>query len=285
MPTRSNPGRGVSPPFPTSPQAGVAPAKPALEPRDVALCRSAIYEALALGFGPPTEETVTRLASVEAIAALADAVAWLDQVQGSNLAPLVRGLASVTDVDALRSSFDRLFGHTARGLVPPYETEYGEESVFQPIMEMSDLAAFYRAFGLAVVPSAHERSDHLSCECEFLAVLCRKEAYALECHDQPMLEGTKRALRLFLRDHLGRWAPGFGKKVAREDPGGFFGALGLLCAEFMAHECRAAGVAAGPELLRLRSVQPPDLPMACGPSSQDELLRIKMPASRSGPAR
>ncbi len=252
---------------------------------DVALCRSAFYEALALGFRPPTAETVTRLVSADSVEALADAAAILDSVWGSSLASSVRGLATEADLDALMQSFHRLFGHTARGLVPPYETEYGEESLFQPMHEMSDLAAFYRAFGLVVAPSAHDRSDHLSCECEFLAVLCRKEAYALERGDQPMLEGTKRALRLFLRDHLGRWAPGFGKKVAREDPRGFFGTFGLLCAEFIAHECREAGVPAGPDLLRLRPAESPDLPMACGVSSQEELLQIQMPASRPGPAR
>jgi len=250
---------------------------------DVALCRSAIYEALALGFRPPTAETVARLASEDAVEALADVAALLDGLWRSNLASLVRGLAATPHVDALGRSFHSLFGHTARGLVPPYETEYGEDSAFQPMHEMSDLAAFYRAFGLAMAPAAHERPDHVSCECEFLAVLCRKEAYALERDDQPMLEGTKQALRLFLRDHLGRWAPGFGKKVAREDPGGFFGALGLLCAEFIAHECREAGVPAGPELVRLRSAESPNLPMGCGVSSQEE-LQIQMPASRPGPA-
>jgi DMSO reductase family type II enzyme chaperone len=256
----------------------------ATEEIDVALCRSALYEALALGFRAPTAETVARLASADSVEALHDMVAPLDRLWGSNLRSLVRGLLAEADLDALTRSFHRFFGHTARGLVPPYETEYGEESVFQPMQEMSDLAAFYRAFGLAMAPCAHERPDHLSCECEFLAILCRKEAYALERDDQPMLEGTKQALRLFLRDHLGRWAPGFGKKVAREDPEGFFGTLGLLCAEFIAHECREAGVPAGPELLRLRSAESPNLPMGCGVSSQEELLQIQMPASRPGPA-
>jgi len=268
--------RGARPPT-------LAPGSGSSQPCPVALCRSAFYEALALGFRPPTRETVTRLASAEAVEALIDVAALLDRLRGSSLASLVRGLLAGADLEALTRSFHRLFGHTARGLVPPYETEYGEESVFQPMQEMSDLAAFYRAFGLAMAPSAHERPDHLSCQCEFLAILCRKEAYALERDDQRMLEGTKRAMRLFLRDHLGRWAPGFGKKVAREDPEGFFGTLGLLCAEFIARECREAGVPAGPELLRLRSAESPDLPMACG--SSQELLQIRSPASHPGPVR
>ena len=238
---------------------------------DLALCRSALYEALALGFRAPTEETIERLVSADGREALADAAALLDVAWGSNLASSVRGLAGGSGLDALAESFPRLFGHSARGLVPPYETEYGEESVFQPMHEMSDLAAFYRAFGLEVALGAHERSDHVSAECEFLLVLCRKEAYASERNDPVMLDQTRRAWRLFLRNHLGRWGPAFGKKLQREDQGGFYGALGVLAADFLSRECAAAGVPAGPEFLRLRSPEPPDLPMGCGGNAECEV--------------
>ncbi len=253
-----------------------APAKPALEPVDEALCRSALYEGLALGFRPPSEETMTRLASPEGARALADAAAILDEAWGSQLAPHLRRLGGSSALDALRASFARLFGHTARGAVPPYETEYGEDSLFQPMQEMSDLGAFYRAFGLALRPGAHERPDHVSCECEFLLFLARKEAYARERDDGAMLDAARLATRLFLRDHLGRWARAFGLKLAREDPGGFFGILGTVCADFVACECERLGVAAGPEFLRLRSTATVDLPMACSPAAE-------LPQIKSGP--
>ncbi|MBI4607896.1 MAG: molecular chaperone TorD family protein [Candidatus Rokubacteria bacterium] len=240
----------------------------------MALCRSGLYEALALGFQPPTAETVVRLASPEGAGALADAAARLDEARGSELAPRVHRLGRHDGIEALASSFGRLFGPTARGGVPPYETEYGEDSLFQPMQEMSDLAAFYRAFGLELAATAHERIDHISSECEFLLFLARKEAYALERDDRPMLDATRQAARRFLRDHLGRWAPTFGRRLAREDPGGFFGALGTLCADFVALDCAQAGVAPGPEFLRLRSVQHADAPMACG--SVGDLLQIRL---------
>lgn len=241
-------------------------AEPALEAADLALCRSALYEALALGLRAPTDETVTRLASPEGAAALADAAEVLDGAWGSSLASHVRRLPVASGRDTLAASFSRIFGHTARGAVPPYETEYGEDSLFQPMREMSDLAAFYRAFGLNLNPDAHERLDHVSCECEFIAVLTRKEAYALEREDSAMLDATQHAARLFLREHLGRWAPGFGRKLARADPDGFYGALGQLCHAFVSHECELAGATTGPEFLRLRSVWP-EVPMACGPAA------------------
>lgn len=238
---------------------------------DLALCRSALWEALALGFRPPTAETVTRLVSPEGAAALADAAAVLDADGGTDLAARARGLARPQEVDrqvSLENSFRRLFGHTARGAVPPYETEYGEDSLFLPAQEMGDLAGFYRAFGLGRRPDARERIDHIGCECEFLLVLARKESYALERDDPVMLEETRRATRLFLRDHLGRWGPAFGLKLGREDRDGFYGALGDLCQAFVGQECARVGVPVGPDLLRLRSVREAEAPMACGPVAE-----------------
>jgi len=241
--------------------------EPAFEAADLALCRSALWEALALGFRAPTRETVARLASDEGARALAEAAAVLDAVDGTALAPLVRALAvePPPTLEAVGAAYGRLFGHTAQGEAPPYETEYGEDSLFQPQREMSDLGAFFRAFGLRVSADAHERPDHIACECEFLLVLARKEARALALEDEPTREATCRAARLFLRDHLGRWAPALGAKLARLDPQGFHGALGRLLAALVAAECRRAGVATGAEFLRLRSTAPDDTPMACGP--------------------
>jgi hypothetical protein len=87
-----------------------------------------------------------------------------------------------------------------------------------------------------------------------------------------MLEATRRGTRLFLRHHLGKWAPAFGRRLARQDPDGLYGGLGELLAAFVVQECVRMGVPAGPELLRLRSTSAGDIPMACGPA--DELLQI-----------
>jgi DMSO reductase family type II enzyme chaperone len=228
-----------------------------------------MWEALALGFRAPTAETVARLASSAGARALGDVAAGLDAAaDGDGLSPLALALAAgaPATVAELGLAHGRLFGHTARGQVPPYETEYGEDSLWAPQREMSDLGGFFRAFGLRLDAAARERPDHIACECEFLLVLARKEARALALGDHAMVEATARAARLFLRDHLGRWAPGVGTRLARLDHGGFYGALGRLLAAFVAAECARAGVGAGPRLLRLRSAEPDDTPAACGPA-------------------
>ena len=233
---------------------------------ELALCRSIFYNALSLGFRPPSEETLTRLGSPEAAEALAEAAGPLDPQGEHDLPILARKLAQAKDaqdLDALSESFWTLFGHTSRGNVPPYETEYGADTPFLQPHEMGDIAGFMRAFGLVLDTGSHERIDHISCECEFLYFLCQKEAYALEHHDAEMVEETRKAQRLFLRDHLGQFGRAFGRGLVREDRDGFFGTLGHLCSAFIEAEGRTLDVSVGPEHLQLRPTSMDDVPMAC----------------------
>jgi TorA maturation chaperone TorD len=70
----------------------------------------------------------------------------------------------------LERTFDWLFGHSLRGRTCPYETEYGKREPVRQAHELSDIAGFYRAFGLEQ-KSASERCDHIACELEFLELL------------------------------------------------------------------------------------------------------------------
>ncbi|MBI1950834.1 MAG: molecular chaperone TorD family protein, partial [Acidobacteria bacterium] len=185
----------------------------------------------------------------------------------SGLAARVRALAGASDaraVGTLTASHLGLFGHTVRGPVPAYETEYGEDTLFQKPQEMSDIAGFFSAFGLVLDPHRHERIDHISCELEFMAFLSRKEAHALEAGDAEMHRETRRAARLFLRDHLARFAPSFARRAAAVDPSGFYGRLALLCLDFIKAECDRHEAPPGPEMLRLRLPIDDGAPLACG---------------------
>jgi hypothetical protein len=88
---------------------------------DLALCRATIYAALALGFRPPTQETVDRLVRSEGAAALADAARMLEGI-GGTVAGLSVGAVALARPDAdlamLMTDHGRLFGHTARGEAP-----------------------------------------------------------------------------------------------------------------------------------------------------------------------
>jgi TorA maturation chaperone TorD len=236
----------------------VAPEPGAFE---MALARSALYEALALGFGPPTAEVSRRLASAESTAGLVAAAAFVH----ADLPPLVGRLAAA-DVrpETLAAAFVRLFGHTAQGEVPLFETEYGADELFLQPQQLADIGGFYGALGLAVAPDAGERPDHVRCQCEFLMCLTRREAIAAERTDVDALATTAGIARLFLRDHLGRFLPALAARLERLDPGGFYGALGALAGRFIELECARAAVPAGPPALHLRLPVDDGVPMACG---------------------
>ena len=216
---------------------------------EASLCRATLYAALALGFRPPTTETLQRLTAPAAAAALADAAAGLDVGLRTLAAALTQPAATL---DTLSTEHRRLFGHTVRAAVPAYETEYGDEALFQQPQEMSDLGGFMRAFGLALRPDVHERVDHVSCECEFLSFLACKEAYAIESADEEMGSATVRATGLFLRAHLGRFVPAFTYRLAQEAPGTLYERLAGLLGALVEFDCRRLGVPHGKITLGLR---------------------------------
>jgi TorA maturation chaperone TorD len=233
----------------------------------LALCRSLVHEALALAFRPPAAGARALDPGTPPAVVLADAAAGIDARCGTALAVLAAALVARPEWAAAAARaglYERLFGHTARGPIPPYETEYGADTLFQKPQDLSDVAAFVRAFGLALDPQSHERIDHLSCELEFLAFLLRKEAHALQTRDGAMLGATVEAERLFLRDHLGRMTPAFARRLLAADPDGPYGAAAALLLEFARSEADRLGVPLGPESLPLRTPLDDGAPTACG---------------------
>lgn len=250
-----------------------------LQKSEIALCRSALYEALALGFARPLPGMMNRLLTEEHNSALAELAANLDNStsdqDAASLENSVHALLtnrSDTVLVNLQRAHLSLFGHTAQPAVPPYETEYGEVTLFQQPQQLSDIAGFYEAFGLTLNGAQHERVDHLSCECEFMAFLTRKEAYSLEKNDDEMLAETRKAQRLFLRDHIGRFAPSFCNLLIKKTANGFYNSLAKLGRNFVLSECQRFGVPAGPESLRLRPAAMEEDDFTCG--SGESLVQI-----------
>lgn len=233
-----------------------------------ALSRATLYSALAVGFRVLDKEGTDRILSKKGIDILALAAGIVDDTAALAATALSLSKTAGSSIASLTTSHQRIFGHTARGPVCPYETEYGAEALFQQPQQLGDLAGFYKAFGLTLNTSQHERLDHVSCECEFMAFLALKEAYAIEHDDPGMLEDTRKAARLFLRDHLGRFGLAFARRLAREDQGGFYGTLGDLCFAFLNLECNRVGLAAGPLDLSLRPATDDRVPMACGSGAE-----------------
>ena len=256
-----------------------------LEETETPLCRAMLYQTLSLGFLFPSDKTLSRLRATGAGDILSEAAAALDPENEYRLPTLAAAVAQSQDLhdhDVLTNNFTVLFGHTARGVVPPYETEYGKDAPFLQPQELSDIGGFFGAFGLAHDAACRERVDHISCECEFMSFLCVKETYAFEEGDEETLEETRNAQRLFLRDHLGRFAATFGRKLAREDPLGFYGRLGNLCVSFMLAECTRLNMPEALDNLPLRPPATDGAPTVCGTADCPELDTAQAPFLETG---
>ena len=255
------------------------------------LYRSTLYGALALAFHPPTRKTFDLLTSDTTRIFIVQAAHFLEADLNKHPSddpeplhenhPAEIGQSAEAWVatfprlvlDVLLDAHGRLFGHTARGTVTPYETEYGQQGLFQQPQQLSNLTGFYRAFGLKVRQEERERPDHISCQVEFLEFLARKQAYALAQGDDPMLEESQRATRLFLKNHLGRFGRAFGYHLSKADSGGFLGLAGNFLFDFLSLECRRLKIEPGPTSLALRSPAEDNVPMAC--SNESDLVQIE----------
>ena len=266
---------------------------PVRDSEDVAaLARSVLYETLALALQPPTRETLERIESDEARQTLVMAAETVDPEGASGLSDAVSRLTRLprARVDDLAARHSQLFGHTARGPVCVFETEYATDALFRQPQELADIAGYYAAFGLKPRPVDGERVDHVSCECEFAGFLCRKEAFALtagpeaegslESHLE-MLDTTRKAARSFLKDHLGRFGTAFGLRLSREDAGGVFGLLAELLLSLLRLESERLDVALGAATLDLRSTVEDEVPMGCGSGEQLIQIQTRRNARRS----
>jgi TorA maturation chaperone TorD len=199
---------------------------------DLALRRSAAYTLLAHLFAYPDDEGVEsiREAALEAKEA------------APNVAVL--RLACVAEEprrEALEPAFVRLNTFSTSPDLPSFESAYFGSDPQRQTQRMADIAGFYRAFGVESA-GGDMRPDDLPVELEFMAFLCRKEAYATEHLGAPRLGQAKRAQRMFLEEHLGTWAGLYGARLAvREEAGPFYRLAGETLAAWIARECHDTG--------------------------------------------
>jgi TorA maturation chaperone TorD len=190
---------------------------------------AALWRLLSLGFTSPTTETV---AEVEA---LADGL--LETESSPELENVLAALHCFTVVE-LAAQYNELFGGTVR--VAPYEGSYELDPIRQG-RQMSDVAAFYRAFGAEPSGPAGERPDHVGCELEFLSFLELRRLIADENgEDVELLDEIGAS---FLSDHAGRWLPTFLADVSQgAGSAPFYRTLGVLGAQVVGDELARRGI-------------------------------------------
>ncbi|HSM43835.1 MAG TPA: molecular chaperone TorD family protein, partial [Acidimicrobiia bacterium] len=171
--------------------------------------RLTIYTLLATGFAFPTKDRLERLRST-----LLPAASVLATSPELDAALTAVRCSLVGEVDVLRDQHIHLFPPIASQDAPGYETGYRGDGVFQQTAIIADIAGFYRAHGLRAGGEERERPDHIVTELEFMAVVARKEAMALQSRNDGNATICRDTSAAFLRDHLGCWAPAFGSRAA-----------------------------------------------------------------------
>lgn len=209
-----------------------------------AIRRAAGYQLLSRCFVYPDE------GALDAMRDVAAAVGHL--LAGGPLHGLLEELARA-DHEELEGAFINCYTLTTSPDCPTYETAYLCPDPVQQTARMADINGFYRAFGVDTVDTGF-RPDDISVELEFMSFLCRKQAYAQEHLGAPRVAQVKRAQRMFLNEHLGRWAGPLGRQtVLRSTGSAFYRELGQALEDWVLADMELAGVkgiatVAGPAL-------------------------------------
>ncbi|MBI4575204.1 MAG: molecular chaperone TorD family protein [Planctomycetes bacterium] len=230
--------------------------------------RSGVLAFLAQALRYPTPGLLEELRSGPARAGLDASVTALDPASTTALEAARYAVArALTEAGphGMLEAYVHTFGHSVRSTFPPYELEYGGVESDDVPRELGALVGFYRAWGLQPSLRAGDRPDHVAAECEFAHYLAWREAEARARDGEGRFAEVREARRRFLGEHLGRWAPALGRKLA----GGArapYDALGTLLAEAVRDECASLGVEGGPPTLPLRPLEGAweVAPMSCG---------------------
>ncbi len=230
--------------------------------------RGGVYRLLSAAFAFPDEAAWARLWGEENRRAL--------QTLATQGVDLETALGAFSDLGRERFVAEHVavFGHTVGGGdLPPYESPYGATNLFQEADYMADIAGFYRAFGLESSEASPERPDHITVELEFMQFLAAKEVYALESGWDEKAQVCREAQKVFLKEHLGRWAPTFLHRLAERAKGNVFESIANAAAVWIAAECRSLDVPMAADELRIANFDAPatGVNFSCGVDSGADL--------------
>ena len=209
--------------------------------------RAGLYAALAMGFDYPDDDNEWELLT----ASLKSAGARLENSNGLGAALHHLGQAvDETRASSIVPAEEHTFLFARQSPCPPYESAYIDAGRGH---SLADVAGFYRAFGFQIAPDAHQLPDHISSQLEFMAVLCAKEAYALQHGLSEQAEICRDARRTFLLEHLGFWTAVFAARVKSTARLPLYPALAELVRAVLTHESHELKV----ELPRLPELEQP----------------------------
>lgn len=197
-----------------------------------ALARATLYRLLSLSFSYPTPDLFDMLGPALQVGAVGA------ELLGDDIGRAVTRMSShlaALDQQRLERSYKSVFTLTYSEDCPPYETAFSASHLFQQTRHQADIAGFYRAFG---VQTHGDRPDHLAMELEFCYLLALSESGARAAGNSEAVAVCRNAERVFLREHLARWASLIAGRIALAGKGGFHGAAASALSALIAGEER-----------------------------------------------
>lgn len=151
-------------------------------------------------------------------------------------------VAAETDVESMRAQHRILFPAVESQDAPSYETAYSKHDVFRQGQVMADVAGFYRAHGLKSGGKRKDRPDGIGSQLEFLGFLAAKQDQALADDNQDAADLCVETQQLFLADHVGGWAPEYGRRVAAVSDDPFYDAVGRFLTAWLDSDMERLGI-------------------------------------------
>jgi len=214
------------------------------------LLQAALYRVLAKVYSypvPGTKESI--LESLSRVLETRDLLpSTLSKTVGDVLASLF-----TLERDTLESEYLRIFTHVCAADCNPCESSYLCKHLFQVSQNMANLSAFYRNFG---VEPTGERHDHISVELEFLSYLAFREAREEVEGRTSKAREVRRAQKLFIERHLGRWFLTFTSLVKRKAQEGVFYKLTELAESLLHSEVKRLKASLAPAM-KMGEFSPP----------------------------
>lgn len=225
----------------------------------LALDRAWAYRLLAVGLAYPNRH---RLLSTIAESAAEGGPRTRDLASRLGAALAAALTSESQGAESIGAAYNRLFLQTG---LAPYEGSHigGDRSAL-----LVALRRLYREFGVTPADGAHqadhELADHAAVQLQFAGVVALKEAASLLRRQERNRRTARRAARLFLREHIGRWLPDVAQRLA-SDRSPFYRCVGSALDAFLAAEVHHLRV----ELPKRRSARrlpviEDEAPIECG---------------------
>jgi len=115
----------------------------------------------------------------------------------------------------------------------PHESVYLDKEMRLGGSVTAGVRQYYEKAGATILESCTEMPDHIGFELEFMGFLCSMEKQLWKMPDRPLLNKCVALQKMFVEEHLSKWAYACCQDVIKRATYGFYRAVLYFIAEFL----------------------------------------------------